>query len=496
MALSDQILKYLEPKLTPPSIDVLDLETPESGKSIRDPKSSGYAQQLGRKSPLVKIGNARIQPDSIISMNVYTDSLIPTIHLTMIDSTGSLTSVGFPKTNPLMSVYVAPGHPKLMSFAQTFLITNIQSIPLGGYSTRYDFFGELYIPKLNGNFIKSYSKLSSAQTLKKIAEELGLGYANNEDSTNDTMTWINPNLNYKAFIKHVVDHAYKTEKTFFDCFIDRYYVLNFVNVEKQFKQYKKDEELPVTYPSYSPEFLDSARTEAGNVPDGADNTIPLLLTNIDAGPIGSELRILEYSMIGDNGDILKTEGFRKRVVLYRHGEDSPVKNWFSEPISEPSPDGVTAYQAPELTDYLENDIVKWMGTDYSNAHDNYKFAKLLNTHNRIEAEKNVLKVKLPGFNHSITRGSRLKVDIYDTRSKKIMDGSLEDDMAVDDSQKIEGTNSAKMTDLILDKYLSDTYYVKEIIYRYDVQRPEKSFSTELILCRRNWVPEPKMENIV
>jgi hypothetical protein len=494
MAVSDQILVSLEPRITPPSIDVLDLETPGSDKQIRDPKASGFSQNLGRKSPFIMIGNTRMPASSILGMTVFTNSLIPTIQVSVLDSTGSLTSVGYPKTNPLLTAYVATGHEKLKSFSQTFLITNVQSIPMGGFSVRYEFFGELYVPKLNGNFIKSYSNMSSAQTLKKIAEELGLGFASNEDSTNDSMTWINPNLNYKAFIKHVTDHSYKSEKTYFECFIDRYYVLNFINVEKQFKQFKDDSEIPQSYPSYSTDYLDVSRAEKGGKPDSNEATISLVLSNAEIGTAMSDLKILEYSMIGDNGDILKTEGFRKRVILYRHGEESPVKDWYSEPISEPSPDGLTAYQAPELTDYLENDIVKWIGTDYQNSHANYKFSKLLNTHNKIEAEKNMLKVKLPGFNQNVLRGSRIKVNIYSSRAKKAYDDSVTDDKNPTNSQKSADSTKSKSTDLVIDTNLTDTYYVKDIVYRYNPLNESTSFTTEILLSRRNWVPAQKMEN--
>jgi hypothetical protein len=494
MAISDQILQSVDPKITPPSIDVLDLETADSTKQIRDPNASGYSQNLGRKAPLIMIGRARISTDNVLGMSVFMNSMIPNIHVSIMDSTGSLTSVGYPKTNPLLTVYVAPGNTKLKSFSQTFLITGVQSIPVGGDAVRYEFFGELYVPKLNGNFIKSYSNMTSAQTMKKIAEELGLGFASNEDSTDDSMTWINPNLNYKSFIKEVTDHAYKGETSFFDCFIDRYYVINFINVEKQFKPFADDSELPQTYPSYSTDYLDVSLAKNGGKPESDTPTISLVLSNAEVGTTMSDLKILEYSMIGDNGDVLKSDGFRKTVVLYRHGEDDPKKEWYSEPLSKVDPTGLTEYQAPELTDYLENGIVKWIGTDYQNSHTNYKFAKLLNTHNRLEAEKNILKVKLPGFNHNILRGSRIKVNIYSSRSKKFYDDSLKDDKEVTTSQKLNNSNEARSTDLLPDTNLTDTYYVKDIVYNYNPLNESTSFTTELLLSRRNWVPAQKMEN--
>jgi len=494
-AVKDLIIQTLDPKLTPPSISVLDLETPGSDKKFRDAERSGYAQQLGKKSPLIKIGNSIIAPENVISMDVSMNSIVPTIHVAVIDTMGTLTSRTYPRTSLLITAFVAQSHPKLKSFSQSFLITNVHSIPLGSGETRYDFFGELYVPNLNGNFIKSYNGLTSAQALKKIAEELGLGFATNEDTTNDKMTWINPNLNYKSFIKQITDHSYKNEKSFFECFIDRYYVLNFINVEKQFKQFSDDKEISDGYPAISTDSIDTSRAASGNIVQVPDATIKLILTNSSTGDKSSELKILEYSMIGENGDILKTKGFRKRIFVYKHGEADPVKNWFVEPLSEPSANGVSVYQSPDLKDYIDNDVVKWMGTDYSNSHLNYKFAKLLNNHNMAEADKNSLLVKLPGFNHNILKGSRIKVNIFSNRVQQLSHDKIQNDLAEPvDSQKSDNPMESRASAEILDTYLSDTYYVKSIEYHYNILDPEYKFKTTMILSRKNWVPEPKVEN--
>lgn len=493
MSLGDQILQILEPKLSPPSIDVLDLESKGSDSSIRSPENSGFASQLGKRQPLIRIGTARIEPSNVMGMSVYLDSFLPKIHVSVIDTNGSLTSVSYPRTNPLLTAYVASTNKKLKSFSQTFLITSVHSIQLPNDSIRYDFQGELYVPKLNGNFIKSYPNLSSAQTLKKVAEELGLGFATNEDATNDQMTWINPNLNYKSFIKHVTDHSYKNETSFFECFIDRYYVLNFINVEKQFKPFKDNSEIPQVYPAYASDYLDTSRSDPNSNNSGEEGTVPLILTNADMRSSTSDLKILEYSMIGDNGEVLNRDGFIKRVMMYTHGDEEAVKDWFSEPLSTVYEDDQAVYQRPELADYLEAPVVKWMGTDYKNAHPNYKFAKIINTHNRFEAEKNSLKVKLVGFNMNILRGARVKVEIYSSRLKRAVDQSFSDDKNLNDSQGVERPADSSSADLLYDPNLSGSYYVKEIVYQYNPMLTESSFQTEIILSKREWAPSQIMQ---
>jgi hypothetical protein len=491
MAISDMILQKLEPKIAPPSFDVRDLESKDSTSKFRSPESSGYAKELGRKAPLIRVGSVRLEQDSIIAMEVYQNGLIPTIHVSFIDSTGSFTSVGYPKTNPIVTAFVARTHPKLKSFAQSFLITNIHSIPIGDFMVRYDMYGELYVPSINSNFVKAYRGVGSSGALQKVAEELGLGFATNEDTTNDTMTWINPNLNYKGFINSVKDRAYKNETNFFDCFIDRYYVLNFINVEKQFK---RGDDIDYGYAGNQQNYIDMSRADSADDELMNQEPIPILLSNsTHVGP-GSELRIISYSLAGDNGEVLKRSGFRKRGYLYKHGETDPVKSWFIEPISSSADPAGQVHQTPLLTDFVENEVVKWMGLDYGNAHSNYKFAKLINHHNHLETDKNNLIVNLNGFNHSILRGGRVAVKIYNTMSTEMNNERFVDDKkAKDPDMNTKGKNVASNPEY-LDRYLSDSYYVKEVSYAYNSSTPETPFTTQLVLSRRNWYPEPLLEN--
>lgn len=496
MGLESIVLTKIDPKLTPPSIDMLDFET-RGGKAQRDPDRTGYQSQLGKQAPLIKIGNARIASTDIISADIFYDELVPKIHVSILDSSGSFTSVAFPKQNPLLTIYIAKSHIKLNELCQTFLITDIQPVKMGS-SIRYDFYGELYVPKLNGNFIKSYPNMTSQEALQKIAKELELGYASNEETFDDKMTWINPNLNYKAFIKTIADHAFKNKDSFFDCFIDRYYKICLVNVENQFKPFESDKDIPVGYAATSPEYADLSL--ANNAADSMsiDDTVPIILTNASRLGAGSDFTIVDYAMLSENGDVLKRSGFRKRLQMYQHGETDALKNWFVEPLSTVSTDGEQVHQTPELTDYTDegNEIVKWMGTDYGNSHLSYKYSKLVNHHNREETCKHILRVKLDGVNHNVSRGSRVAVDIYGDRLKRASNDSFKDDFAADNSQQDrepKGRDTASAQ--IKDEYLSGAYYVKGISYHYNgTAEPRKRFSTIMMLSRRSWLPEPKMEN--
>ena len=80
--------------------------------------------------------------------------------------------------------------------------------------------------------------------------------------------------------------------------------------------------------------------------------------------------------------------------------------------------------------------------------------------------------------------------------KKANDDSLKDDFDFGDNQKDrENTGRDTASAQIKDDYLSGAYYVKSITYHYNAAAESRQkFSTVMMLSRRSWLPEPKMEN--
>jgi hypothetical protein len=319
------------------------------------------------------------------------------------------------------------------------------------------------------------------------------------------MTWLIPNYSYKSAITHISKMAYSSDEHFFDCFIDRYYMLNFINVEKQFE--KIDDELNVAYIQYDYNSLGGA--DRLN-PEKSDKTepakMPLKITN-NVTFTNTELYILEYSLVSNHGEILKNNALRRNIYFYDHGgninegltktSDLDSDNFieqYSEPLIGTPDNNGTLPQTTSVSEFTDTNldtqtfVGQWVGVDYGNAHTSYKFSHLLNDHNHKNLEKNMLKVKLSGFNNNIIRGSRLKVEIYiDKATSKIVEINRTDaDSTEDQSNKLSDFPNNKNT-YIVDRFLSDSYYVKTISYSYT----NGTFETDLLLTKRNWIPAIK-----
>ena len=498
------ILKKLDPKIQPSTIEIPDNESTKAKKEakITSPATVGYKQNNGLIEPLIKIGSIILSPGKIKSLKIWQDELVPRILITIIDLDSEFSAGRFPITNILISVFIKSPIKKLKGMACDFIITNVNSFNISDREIQYTFTGDMHIPKLHNNISKAFSQVTSVDALLLIANDLQLGFSDNlTENTNDKMTWLIPNYSYKSAITHICKMAYSNDQQFFDCFIDRYYMLNFINVEKQFE--KMDEALNIAYINQDLSNIgDSNRADPEK--DSTETAeAPLRITNHPAFA-KTELYIIDYSLVSNHGEILKNNSLQRNLYWYDHGgnikddltkpeigkeskDSDNFKEQFIEPLTGKQDEDGTFPQTANVSEFLDKKTVvgQWVGIDYGNAHAQYKFSQLINDHNHKDIEKNMLKVKLSGFSNNIIRGSRLSVDIYlDRVAASMADNSRTGPDSTED-QKNNTEDDGRNRDRILrDKFLSDAYYVKTISYSY----MNGLFETHLLLTKRNWIP--------
>jgi len=517
MSQENRILIRNAPTLTPRLIALPDYESEKAKNSNRQlfdrEGASTYRRQSGKSNPLIKIGTSILPRNNIMSLEIRQDSFIPEIQLMFTDYEFAFTSRTYPVSDIIVSIFIQSNVKELKSFSGDFIITNISSIPIpGSNNIMYSVSGELHIPKLYSSYSKSYKNMSSLAVLEQVANELNLGFADNQpEGTNDIMTWLMPNISYREFINQVIKFAYKNDNSFFDCFIDRYYNLNFINVEKQFA---KDTEIDTGYIARDQSNLNMNRVLPNDEFDSVE--VPIILTN-HPNIKGNEFYIIDFNLISNHGEILKKYAIRSYLYWYEHGsaspsvENEPTKKLESPPfrmqyveplISTITNDGKLP-QTTSLNEYATNDetspIVNdrdWAGLDYGNAHPSYKFAELLNFKNKIEIEKNLLEITLSGFSLNIIRGSRVRVEMFLNRLSALNSNVLAEDYdpesepVLNDIEDNTSERNSALNNLVEDKVLSDFYYVKEITYTYK----DGKFMTHLKLSRRHWIlPLPKNE---
>jgi hypothetical protein len=443
----------------------------------------------GSDSPYVMINGAIVESISYLEINEI--DLLPKIKIIFKDTNGSLSGPNYPKNDPILSLYIKVSSERLKPMRMDFLITSIKSdqdaildAETMGNSAEFTMIGELFIPKIYNYRSKAYRGVGSKAALAQLASDLDLGFSENDSTTNDVMTWINPNRDGLYFIDHISRHAYLNEDTFFDCFIDKFFNLTFVNVPIQLVDDPELDLTPEQRPDSSELEISKEAQVKGSDKDPNEALAVLQLTNSPRFRGKIEF-IQSYSLFGDIGSILKNKGYRRRIYYYDHIlDDNKFTKFYVKPIGvKGMSEGTQLIPANES---LRGTMIhKWMNIDYGNTHREWNAASLINDHNKSELKKVKLKVETAGINLQVVRGSSIKVNMFNTRG-----ASADRASQISDKPRnfIGDNDGGDPSEFIPDGLLTGRYYVAGVKYIYDPMEDLK-FKTEFDLCRMNWLSE-------
>jgi hypothetical protein len=439
------------------------------------------AQETGAITPFVRLAGKIV--NGIETMTIDETGFIPRVSLTFVDGAGEFAGDNFPKTDIIMSVYLKANNENFKPVRCDFIITGVTSMPTAksvGIGTTYTVKGELFIPRAYTNISKSYAKLNSKDALKRVCDELGLGFAENESSPSDKMTWINSNMSSLQFIQHVVEHAYQDDDSFFMAFIDKYYYLNYIEVNRQLLA----EDFDATFQSYVDPLIPGVSQSLKDDPQAA-NVQGVAVPNYLTTEVRAKNKfnyIEKLNLVSNHGEIIKTQGYKKNIYYYDHlrRADEPSEkfvDFFMTPLKsiDRRQDN---FLIPDEESLAESKIKKWMNIDYGNAHPEWNAARLTNSHNLKELDKLKLKVTLNNIHFQTARGFTIPVYVSINQAEQTLKSK---ETALD-------TNS--VTDLQRegpDAQLTGYYYVMGAKYHFDRLNPS-AFTTELFLARREWAP--------
>jgi hypothetical protein len=490
----DIILSKLNPKIPLKELWATD----DSELSIQNPDykptqfASNAKDSIGTVSPYVTINDSILR--DIDQLIIDETGMIPKIKIIFNDITGEMSGPAYPKNNPIVSVYFKTKNPNFKPVRVDFLITSMRSnqdvnshVLNAGAGATFILLGEMYIPKLYNNASRCYSNMTSKEALLRIADDLDLGYANNTFTTNDKMTWINPNKNYAWFINHIAKHAYRDDDTFFKVFIDKYYHLNFISIPEQLDP---NSELAYTFKNSIESDSLAPTNYIDNIQKGLrtdDDTLDLIrLTNL-TGTEGQSHHIIKYNIMGDLGGILKNKGYKRQIYYYDHTiENDKFISFYMNPIKIKGyeKNNKQSHLIPDDDELKNATVKKWMNIDYGNTHREWNSSILINDLNNSELDKVKLKVEVEGINFQVVRGMGIPVNIYN----KLSDAELKNNKRTDDESQRDPSEVKNIDKTIKDDVLSGRYLVSGARYIYD-KFDDFLIKTEYQLVKMNWLGE-------
>ena len=474
-----------------PSYEVSTIQYSEPSLVFEDlkPSDKNYAttgihpEKISYYVPVVYINDFMIPQTNITNFCLDYTSFVPQVMVEFVDMTNDMLSTNIPKPGSYIKVFIGGyGDEKYYKpIRQDFVITNInktnrtggeyQNYLNAGNPIKYKMTGILNVPLGFSKMPWSSSKINARQALFNISNTVGLGFATNFDinSNVDVMKWINTqNKSYYDFMREITQHSCYSPYTFFTSFIDQYYVLNFVECRKLLSHGGDKTDIPqMIYNCILPE-MDKKEEQT----EGDQKISYYFLTNRLEFK-GWTNYIEEYYELNDGYSIM-SDGYKKTLT---YSDKCGFLNLASKnykfllmPIDNMKRDvdknimllpETVEYDTyiplnlRETTDsaYINNQNLYDNPTstesridlgevDTSNNYPLYFYASVQNDFQMKNLRKCGLSVRLQNYNPSITRYSRIWIDIYDTNRNS--------------STQIRKNDSVdKMQDGSVKKYLKD-----------------------------------------
>lgn len=506
------ILTIVEPTI---QVDELFVEAdPTTGdKDAEDDKDPNNPDALvqqetmeGGLTPVVQIGSNKVGRDDINMLTIKHDEFIPRATLEILDVSGKLDQKEYPLDGTIVSVYLKPRPiEEYRPIRIDFDIASIRSQPAekGEDEVPATFTFELImrVPLMFADVIQGFETGNSFDHLLECAQGLGLGFASNEDATDDAQIRICADQSRDEFINDTTLSAYKDDDSFFKTYIDLHYYLCMVNINKQFSEAEEMEKIPVVS-KIDPELQASDDNNADAEKD-AEVEADLRLSN-GQDVVGTNMHMTSYNLHNTAGDVWMANGY-KREVKYLNlnnnnesGSDGGLEEFFVQPLNTPGSEEnrIPLRGRSDDTTWAENNKCKYIGKqpseEFENVHSNYMYAIANNIGNNDEIEKMFMEVELGSVNWSLYRFQRIPITIYSQQTLTEMDMENRDKQLGENEQPPnnpevedgdEQTTYDEPNQLVKNEFLSGWYVIAEISYTYN---KGAEIIQKLKLLRREW----------
>ena len=472
--------------------------------------------EIGMTYPMIRINDIILPRKNIVGMNISMSGFVPTIRLNLLYDNTAFISKNMPKDGDLISLYIRTSTDALTYLRDDFIITSCSTSTgaKGNTSTKIILTGKLFIPEFDSKQLTTAITGTTKYVMREVAKIHGMGFSFNDyDDTNDFQTWIRCRETAETFINSMVKHSWKDETSFYKAWVDLYYDLCYVNVNKFLLSTDNNEQVDVTFATNILNMYNQLPVDTSVQNARASAKI---LSNASEFA-GSPFYIKKWEPYNNSTAVSMYNGYSTRTFTYIHNQNI-INGGDSECFETLT--NIPAYDQNKVDSYIllrgrakydkelnpkseqarvNYDFVNtyntsvWTGIEYAmddddkdhspnqwsgNVHKNYNRAAYHNSQNINELNKMYLKVECSGLNLQIMRGER--VPVYLVFGNSIDNGKYNN---LTDNDEPRSQN----------RFYSGYYIVDSVEYSYkpNITGGEISpYSTSFILKRREW-PTPE-----
>ena len=483
------ILTVIEPAILLDPLEILDVESGSDnsdGSTLKE-KPSKFSSVV----PVVRINGYDVQMDRLNYFCLKNNAFYPTCRIQFADVDGMFSARFYPKDGDLIQVNIRSqgDETTFKPIRIDFTVVDVKPVGGGGGKSANEFLviGRMFVPNLFTENVEYEEEVTSWDALLNISEKLGLGYASNVEETTDTMTWTNPNDTYETWIQDITANSYFSDETFFTSYIDPYYYLTMVDVNRLFSQ-EGAIEASESFTTNAGDSMGAAGT------DGQVDGIPNYLSNM-LNLQGGARYISKHQMVNKSGEISKANGYKK----YSQYWDLNAKEWVSEfidPLTNDTPGMIPATKGRIVDGEVEGPRseqvkYKFLGTQGDNVHPEFTYATVQNYQNLTEINKMGMTIELDTVNPALVRYSRIYCQILEfgsTMTNTLL-ATQQDTIEGEEEpqQRTGGTdeNDPKSQQGIVNEYLTGFYVIKGVEWILTKPGPIRM---KLELVRREFTP--------
>lgn len=344
-------------------------------------------------APLIYYNGIHIEYADISGFELYHEGILPAVKVSFIDRNGIFKDSGFPTDDTILSIFIYSRSKRLRSINMDFKISNFKDLG----SNEFLIIGLVNIPQVYLRKFKSYSKKTSFETLQELSNECELGFCSNISNSSDKMTWINPGFTNYQFINDLVKNSYLSDESFLNCYIDFYYNLCYVDVEKELRRDTQNDQMIVS----------DGKHEFTSNPKQDEEIAPMLLST-DKSVKETNAYISDYVVTNKSTQVSLNKAYLTKTKFY----DSNSKELLIFDVDSITTEGdktIILKGQPGDEEFFRQNINNiWIGKldkyeedGSGNSHVNFNYSLIQNEINIDEISKISIEIDLPSPNFNV-----------------------------------------------------------------------------------------------
>lgn len=347
-------------------------------------------------TPLFYYNGYQIKPNDIKYFKLYYSGVMPKVNIRFVDTLGFMRNLGTPKADTKFDIFLNSNSNSIKYIHIKFKIEKFEKLS----GDKYDIIGTIDIPLLYRHEYLSYTG-TSFDVLRQMSKEMQLGFNSNIIQTNDNMVWKNPSKYTFEFMSNIMSNSYIDDKSYVFGYIDFYYCMNYVDLEKEFnRNNSSDLMIDTTYLS-----KDSTKNEE-------ERLTKLILSNDKS---------LNNSSLYFESDLKYKNNSTRKSLKYGNSRVSKIYDSVNKVFQIFNVDSLTSDGDKTIImkgaegdgeDFNNNKTNHYLGkTSDDNVHKNFQYANIHNDINLSELTKITMDISLPNPNFNLYRFQKVSLNV-------------------------------------------------------------------------------------